>query len=141
MIVDPVNKLILLFLSIAGALFSASSPACGICIEDKIAATYDHAVVTRAGAQGHLVVFGEISGASDMNAVAEKIGPAAARVRGIDRGTVRTSVAPAAFSFALDPAAQTPESAVADLQRRLRTQGATLSVLRVLSGNPAPVRN
>ena len=139
--VRPVKKLTLLLLSIAGAALCASSLACGVCIEDKIAATYDHAVVTRAGAQGHLVVFGEIGGAVDMKALVKKIAPAATHVRGIDRGTVRTSVAPAAFSFALDPAAQTPKSAVADLQRGLRTQGATLSVLRVVSGDPAPVRN
>jgi hypothetical protein len=135
------KRLLLISFSILSAGFSAPSPACGVCVEDKIAATYDHAVVTRAGAQRHLVVFGEIIGVVNMKALTEKIAPAAARVRGIDRGTVRTSAAPPAFSFALDPAARTPESAVADLQRQLRTRGATLNVLRVVSGDPAPVRN
>jgi hypothetical protein len=136
-----VKRLILLFFSVLGAVLSAPSQACGVCIEDKIAATYDHAVVTRAGTQRHLVVFGEIGGAVDVRAMLEKLPPAAARVRGIDRGTVRTSAAPPAFSFALDPAARTPESAVADLQRRLRTQGATLTVLRVVGADAGFVRN
>ena len=77
-----------------------------------------------------------------MTALAGKITHAAARVRGIDLGTVRTSASPPAFSFALDPSARTPESAVADLQRHLRTQGATLSILRVMSGDaPTTTRN
>jgi len=129
------KKLITVWLSILSAALSAPSLACGVCVEDKVAATYDHAVVTRAGAQRHLVVFCEINGAVDMKALTRKIAPAAGRVRGIDPGTVRTSASPAAVSFALDPAAQAPESAVADLQRRLRTQGATLSVLRVVGAD------
>jgi len=75
-----------------------------------------------------------------VKAAVDKLPPAAARVR-IDRATVRTSAAPHAFSFALDPTAQTPESAVPDLQRRLRTQGATLTVLRAVSAHATPARN
>jgi len=135
------KRLIALLASILSAAVSASSLACGVCVEDNVAATYDHAVVTRAGAQGHLVVFGEISGAVDMKALAGKIAPAAARVRGIDHGTVRTSASPPAFSFALDPAARGPESAAAELQKRLRTQGATLSVLRVVGPDTTAARN
>jgi len=133
--------IVMLLATLSGAL-SAPSWACGVCVEDKIAATYDHAVITRAGTQHHLVVFVEMKGAVDMTALAEKVAPAAARVRGIDLGTVRTSASPPAFSFALDPGARSPDSAVAELQRRLRTQGATLSILRVMSGDaPATARN
>jgi len=136
------RRVIVVLLAILSGAFSASSWACGVCVEDKIAATYDHAVITRAGTQHHLVVFVEMRGAVDMTALAGKITHAAARVRGIDLGTVRTSASPPAFSFALDPSARTPESAVADLQRHLRTQGATLSILRVMSGDaPTTTRN
>jgi len=131
------KALIRVSLSLLGALLCGASVACGVCIEDKIAATYDHGVVTQAGIQRHLVVFGDIDGAVAMNALLAKISAAAARVHGIDRGTVRTSASPPAFSFALDPAARSPESAVADLQRRLRSRGAKLSVLRVMSGDAA----
>ena len=36
--------------------------ACGICIDDKIASCYDHAVVTGAKAKGHAVAFFAIKG-------------------------------------------------------------------------------
>jgi hypothetical protein len=92
----------------------------------------------QAGSQRHVVIFGEINGPVDMKAVVAKIVSAAARVHGIDRGSVRASASPPAFSFALDPAARSPDSAVADLQKRLRTQDAKLSVLRVMGGDAAP---
>lgn len=123
------------------AMLPGSSLACGVCVEDKVAATYDHAVVTRAGAVHHLVVFGEIDGAVNIKAVTASIPAAAKRVQGIDRGTVRTSAFPPAFSFALDPAAQAPDAAVAELQKRLRTRGVKLSVLRVMSSDTKAARN
>lgn len=123
------------------ATLPAPSLACGVCIEDKVAATYDHAVVMRAGALHHLVVFGEIDGAVNIKGVTASIPAAARRVQGIDRGTVRTSASPPAFSFALDPAAQAPDAAVAELQKRLRAQGVKLTVLRVMSSDTKAARN
>ena len=129
--------LIALSFLLASAWGAESTLACGACVEDKVAATYDHAVVTKAAAEGHVVVFGEIGGPVDMNALTRRIATAAARVRGIDRGTVRVAASPPAFSFALDPAVRAPESAVAELRKQLHTPGATLTVLRVA---PAPTR-
>ena len=77
-------------------MFSGVSLACGVCVEDKVAATYDHAVVMKAGALRHLVVFGEINGRVDMNVVTAGLPTAAIRVHGIDRGTLRTSASPPA---------------------------------------------
>lgn len=45
------------------------------------------------------------------------------------------------FTFALDPDVQAPDSAVAELQERLQTQGVKLSVLRVMSSVAKTVRN
>jgi hypothetical protein len=135
------RSLFILVVFVLSAAFSAASLACGVCVEDKVAATYDHAVVMKAGALRHLVVFGEIDGAVDMNLVTAGLPTAAKRVQGIDRGTLRTSASPPAFSFALDPAAQAPVAAVADLQRRLRMQGVKLSVLRVMSSDGKAARN
>lgn len=130
----------LVVLALTGML-PGSSLACGVCVEDKVAATYDHAVVMRAGALHHLIVFGEIGGAVNIKGVTASIPAAAKRVQGIDRGTVRTSASPPAFSFALDPSAQSPDSAMAELQKRLRTQGVKLSVLRVMSSDTKAARN
>ena len=123
------------------AMSSAAVLACGVCIDDKVAATYDHAVVTSAVARHQLMVFGEIAGAVDMKVATSRIARAAPEVPGIDRRSVRTSLAPAAFSFALDPAARAPDAAVAELQKRLHVPGATLVVLRVMSGDAKPSRN
>ena len=60
--------------------------ACGACDEDKVAATYDHAIVTHAAARHRLVVFGAIDGAHDARAVGAKIVAAAQHVKGVARG-------------------------------------------------------
>ncbi len=100
-----------------GLVLLVASPAwaCGVCVEDKVAATYDHGVLQRASARGHLVVYCGVTGRTD----AARLRRAAAQVRGLDRDSLRVSVEPAAVSFALDPAQQSARSAVAALQRGL----------------------
>jgi hypothetical protein len=120
------------------AIWSASALACGVCIEDKVAATYDHAVVMRAAATHKLMVFGEISGPVDMKEAMSKITRTAPKVRGIDRRSVRTSLSPSAFSFALDATKCAPDAAVAELQKRLQIPGATLVLLQVMSSGTTP---
>jgi len=135
---NSIAKLICLTLT---ATFSAAAIACGVCIEDKVAATYDHAVVMRAAAKHQLLVFGEIEGAVDVKATTDKITRAAPHVRGIDRSSIRTSVSPAAFSFALDPASRPADAAVAELQKKLRADGVKLTVLRVMRSDARTSRN
>ncbi len=121
--------------AILGALGAAAlgvalpAHACGVCVEDKMAATYDHEVVQRARSQGRVVVFCDAAG---------PVEPAALRlavvgVRGVDPLSLRVSREPAALSFALDPAVQTPEAAVRRLQHSLGGR-LHLTVLRTLGG-------
>ena len=121
------------FVVTAAMLMPALALGCGVCIEDKVAATYDHAIVMKAAVKKQLVVFGAVDGAN-VNAarVSERIVAASVDVKGVQRGTTLTSVEPAAFSFALDPRAQTPEAAIADLQRRLDMPGLRLTFIRVM---------
>jgi hypothetical protein len=121
-----------------GAMCSAASFACGVCIEDKIAATYDYLVITSATARGQVIVFGQMEGTADMQKIALKIAAAAPRIRGVSGATVRTSAAPAAFSFALDPAVQAPQAAVEQLQKRLHASGVQLAVVRVVTRDSFP---
>lgn len=88
---------------------AAASPAlaCGVCIEDKMAATYDDATVRRSLAQGRLVVFFDVKGALE----AADLQRTARAVAGVQGDTVRVSVQPMALSFAIDPRVQTPERA------------------------------
>lgn len=97
------------------AALAASAWACGTCAEDKIAATYDYATAQRAAAAGHVMVYCEVAGRYD----AARLKAAAARLRGVDAKTVRTSRQPAALSFALDPKLQSAPAAVLALQAGL----------------------
>jgi hypothetical protein len=110
--------------------FPGAGLACGVCAEDRIAATYDHAVVTQATAKGHVVVFAAIGGAGDRRALADAARRTAAGLGGVDRGTVRVSPEPAALSFALDPRIRTPQQALADIERAAR--GTKLGLLKVV---------
>ena len=117
---------------VAAILFlPAIAQACGACIEDKVAATYDHATVTSAAAKKQRVVFGEIDGPVDPRRVSEGILSMAAKIQGVQRGTVHASVAPPAFSFVLDPRVKTAAAATSELERRLAVPGLRLTVIRV----------
>jgi hypothetical protein len=106
--------------------------ACGVCAEDKIAATYDHRSVREALARGRVVVYCDLAGLPD----AGRVRTAAARVRGVDAGSVRVSAQPGALSFVLDPKQQSARSAVLALQAAL-PPGAKVSMLKV-EGAPTP---
>jgi hypothetical protein len=83
------------------AMVSGQALACGYCLEDQIAATYDHAVVTQALAARHPVAFLHIDGTAKSRAALEK---AAYSAPAVDRGTVRVSADLLTVSFAFDPA-------------------------------------
>lgn len=89
--------------------------ACGVCLEDKVAATYDHALVQRALAQGRIVVFAEPRSPLDA-AHLRKVAAAASRAPGVEAATVKTSDAPASVSFVLDPRRASAKSTVASLK-------------------------
>ena len=88
--------------ALAGLLLvSGQALACGYCVEDKIAATYDHAVITQALAAKHYVAFLHVDGVAKNRAALEK---AAYSAPAVDRGTVRVSADLLTVSFAFDPA-------------------------------------
>jgi len=112
----------------AALLLALAAPAfaCGVCAEDKIAATYDHASVREALARGRVVVYCEVAGLPDV----QRARQAAARVRGVDARSVRVSAQPSAVSFVLDPKQQSAQAAVLALQAALPA-GAKLAILKV----------
>lgn len=116
---------------LAGLMLAESVLACGYCVEDKIAATYDHAVIVGAADRRHQVVFLSLEN-----------GPAKSRERavaravestpGVDAGTVRVSLENGAVSFAFDPSRTSLNSIVGSVRRKLTGKGSGVSVLRVL---------
>lgn len=124
--------------SLLAAIALASAPAfgCGYCIEDKIAAAYDHALVTQTTARGHDVAFI----AYETRAPAGEDGANALRralegIPGVDRGSVRVAAESGAFSVAFDPRQLPPSKLLAAVDRRLAPLGVATTLLRF--GNPA----
>ena len=123
---------LLCFIAASASLLLVATPAraCGACAEDKMAATYDHAVVQQAAAQRKVVVFCDVQGVVAATARRE----AAARAAGVQAGSVRVSAEPAAVSFLLDPSVQQPQAAAAEVARLLGDQKVRIVVLRTMAG-------
>lgn len=106
-------------------LMPMTASACGACIEDKMAATYDYDAVQKAHAQKRTVVFCDVQD----RIAPEKLRQAAASTTGIDPGSIRISSEPAALSFALDTRKQSPDAAVASIASALKGK-VRLSIIR-----------
>ena len=115
----------------AALLAPAAALACGACIEDKVAATYDHAIVTNATRHGKAVVFAEPRGPSDPAIFVKAITASAKHARGVDPGTVRTSTQPPTVSFAL-ASGVAPEAALAAIERSAAQPGLHLVLVKVV---------
>ena len=76
--------------------------ACGYCVEDKIAAIYDHAVVQQAKLHQLQVLFFEINGADaeSLDKYATPLKIALSKLPDLDSTTIRMSTQPPAISFA-----------------------------------------
>ncbi len=111
--------------------------ACGHCIEDKVAATYDYGVLTRAARRGHVVVYTEIRGpaAGAGPAVRAFVVRALAAMPRVDPGTVRVSLDPPAASFACDPAGDAPRKLIEAVSPRLATKGLSLVLIEIDQGS------
>jgi chloramphenicol 3-O-phosphotransferase len=109
----------------------AASRACGACDEDKVAATYDHAVIAAAMARHERVVFVAVDGPVSIKKLTARIAAVANRIRGVQKGTLRTSASPPAFSFALD-ATQKPEAAVARFREAVGDMPARMTLVRIM---------
>lgn len=114
----------------SGLLVAQAALACGYCVEDKIAAAYDHAVVVRAIDARHRVAFLSLEGAPH-GSQARSLTRAVETIAGVDRGTARISLESGAVSFAYDPSR--PLSTIVDgVRRTFAAKGADVSLLRVV---------
>ena len=122
----------------AALLAAGGAQACGHCVEDRIAAAYDHAVLKSAAARGHAVAFFALEPAPQGSPVTTNgkhvLEAAAGAVPGVDAGTARASVEPGALSFAYDPARTRLPELQRALQNRLTKRGYVLLPLQVMRG-------
>ena len=118
--------------AVLAACSGLASQACGVCIEDKVAAAYDHEVVTLAASRGHVVVFAQVRGRGAAAEFVRAARAAAQRVPGVARDSVRVAEAPSALSFALDTRVRSPSQALAAVERFAGAEHVQLELLKVL---------
>ena len=119
-------------------VLAGEAGACGACVEDRVAAVYDHAVVEGAARRGHAVAFLALEAAPDLDeARVRAVRAALAATKGVERATVRISPEAASCSVAFDPARASRESLVAEVNRRLARHGVTVAPLKVGSAGAA----
>lgn len=119
-------------LLMACAVAMPAAYACGICIDDKVASAYDHAVVQNAWKHGKVVVFCELTGPHEVKKLTQEAKAAAQGLRGVDDSSIRTGQDLAIVSFVLDGSTQTPAAAVGELQQRLKASSVMPKLLKVL---------
>jgi hypothetical protein len=114
------------------ALSAATALACGYCIEDRVAAVYDQALVDQALARHHHVAFlGIEAGAVDESATGA-VRRVLESVPGIDKRSLHAKAENAAVAVAYDPARTSLARVVASANGPLARRGITLAALRVI---------
>lgn len=122
------------------ALHAMAAVACGYCVEDQVAAVYDHAVVMQALGQKHHVAFFAIEGTLPPGDDAQRaIEAIAESVHGVAQGSVRVSVEPASLSVSFDPARVQISALERDMEVKLAAMKLSLLPLRVM-GRPAKMK-
>jgi hypothetical protein len=115
-------------------LFATQSTwGCGYCVEDKIASTYDHALVARAVGIGHHVAFYHLDGAlTHSDATRRALLAAAESMPGVDKGSARVSLESLTLSLAFDPKRTSLVTVQDTLDKKLAARKLSLFPLRVI---------
>lgn len=118
-------------------LATAAALACGYCVEDRIAAVYDHALSQRVAASGHRLAYFAWDGPTERSeAVRLRMLALGEATAGVDKGSVRVAMDPAAIAVAFDPRRTSAQAVGAALQKQL---GALkLSLIPLQPPAPAP---
>lgn len=116
-------------------LVSSEALACGVCVEDKIAAVYDHAAVQQAYAAKRTVVYFHIDGKLVVNERTRRsISDIARATPGVDAASVRVSCELASMALAFDGRRTSLVKVQESLEKRLSAQGLSLLAMQVRDG-------
>jgi hypothetical protein len=97
-------------------------------------------VFTRAMGRGHQVVFTDLSSPALTRTQWHLLAWAVQSVRGVMKGSVRTSKSPLALSFEIDPKATTAAAAIKEINRRVGGQRVSISLIRTVSQQEVAAR-
>ncbi len=105
--------------------------ACGHCVEDQVAAVYDHALVKRILGRGYHVAFFALDGSLESNSQQRSIiERAATRIAGVDARSVRVSIESSALAVGFDPARTSAEKIRQSVMQALVLKGVSVQLLR-----------
>ena len=110
----------------------AAAEACGFCVEDKVAAVYEQALVDAARAHGRSVVFFALEGSPRNDAGTRRAVLAALARPGTTSASARVSLDSAAGAVAYDPGRTDPAALAASADRVLAPLALKLTPLRVI---------
>ena len=114
------------------ASVSTTVIACGYCVEDRVAAVYDHDAVESAIAKHRHVAFFSIEGDLRQDEASRRALVAAVDGGGAVKGSARVALENAAVSVAYDPARTTLESLTRAANEPLAKKGLVLEAIRVI---------
>lgn len=119
-------------------LVSTSSViACGHCIEDKVAAVYDHTVVSKAVSEKHIVAFFGIEGPLVVNAASkQEIQKIISSINGVDPNTSRISLETGSISLSFNPVLISYPALLDGLDKKLKTKKLSIFPLEIISLMP-----
>ena len=120
-------------IGLAAMLAGVAAPAagCGYCIEDRIAAAYDHGVAAQAQARGHEVVYVALEFAQPITAGEEDaIRRAIELMPFVDHGSVRVARDAGSASLAFDPRRAPAGGVLRELDRAFSALGARMTLLQ-----------
>ena len=120
------------FAALVCACAAQASFACGICVEDRVAAVFDSAVVEQAlGARRHVAFYG-IEGSLPATKASARVLLDAVYASGAAKSSARVSLESASVSAAFDPSKTSVARLQEDAGRRLAGKGLALTALRVI---------
>jgi hypothetical protein len=116
---------------------TSSAIACGHCIEDKVAAVYDHAIVVKAVQEKHVVAFFGIEGPLVVNTASKQdIQKIIGSINGVDLNTARISLEAGSISLAFNPTLLSYPALLDSLDKKLATKKLSVFPLQTLSQMP-----
>lgn len=120
---------------IVAALLAAPavSLACGVCIEDKVAAVYDYELVSRALARGQHVAFFQLEGrVAPGEAAKHLLEDLAGSAAGVERGSARVSLDTMSLAVAYDPRRAPFARVQAALEKKFAARRLVLAPLKLI---------
>ena len=116
---------------------ASSAIACGHCIEDKVAAVYDHAIVVKAVHEKHVVAFFGIEGPLVVNSASKQaIQKMLSSINGVDLNTSRISLETGSMSLAFNPTILSYPALLDTLDKKLKAKKLSVFPLEVLTQMP-----